>query len=240
MVPALWSIRCRESAQEIQYPRRGATITATHPVALRIGWATCVWLHETDAFKTGAQYPDELQRCTILGVKHFDDHRAIVCRLQCAETGVHLRGQQPMYEILLTIVICAEVKPTICCIDIGEGARGRQNILVTEMVEVAGVVGAIEDFDGWVFHQKCMGLPPTGHRTLRGSQCHGNHWRLVTCAVLNGFQEPTGAFGRVRCHEGTGSGRVTKAQYVPKITHLEILTGERCDSSDAPMLAALQ
>ncbi len=239
VIPSMVGPRGRQTAQKIQSPGGRTAIAATDPVAFGVRGATRVGLDEGRTIKTDTQEPDEFQGGTVLRVEHLDDHRAVWCRLECANTGVDLGSQEPVYEILLPVVVRAEIKSSIGRVDVGIGTRGGKHVLITEMIEVAGVIGAIHDLDIGVLHQESVGLPPAGDSSLCGPEGHGKHGRMVTRAVLDSLQEPTGTLGSVGRHERAGPVGV-KLEGVPEFDHLEIRTGEGCDGRDAPVLAALE
>jgi hypothetical protein len=144
-----------------------------------------------------------------------------------------------MNEILLTVVVRTEIEPAIGRVDVRIGAGCGKHILVTEVIEVARIIGPIDDFNCGVIHEKCVGLPPTGHRAFGRAESHGDHGCLVPRTILDGFEESAGPLRRMSRHEGAGTIRV-EIECIPKFDHLEIRTGEGSDGRDTPMLAALE
>ena len=76
-IPAQWCISGCQFAQHVRDPRGVIRLVPlTDPIALRIGRAACMRLHQTRTIETHGDHPEQLERGQILRVEHLDDHRA--------------------------------------------------------------------------------------------------------------------------------------------------------------------
>ncbi len=102
--------------------------------------------HDGGPVETGGENPQELQRRTVLRVKHLEHHRA--SRAQRTKAGQCLRGQESLDRVFLTIVVIAEVEPAISSVQVRRVPQmrpcgGSKGGLICQTVEIPGVISAV-------------------------------------------------------------------------------------------------
>lgn len=233
MIPAIWRIRRREGAEELDNPIGGAVESGTDPIALRIRGTTCMGLHECRAVKAAGKRPYEFQCGAALHIKELQDHGATL--IERSQARKRLRDQEALDRILLSIEIRAEIEAAVRRIHVGP--RHRKRVLILQTVEIPRAVGPIGDIHLGIALEKRLGLAPARNRAFRRFERHRGHRNRGVAvrgnAVLNRFQKSTGSFSGMR--RGLGG----EAEEVPHFYHLEVAATERLRGRDGPRCATL-